>query len=224
MHWEKIELIYNRDNKHLTIVNINKKNEDLNLWYFDIDNKRQIQLISQLIKNMDELNELTIDGFDYNFNDMKNCNITSLNINLSLNEKNFFDRGYCYDDNDVNLKDFKNLENLNISGDYYLLKQIGNYVLNENDIKIKRINFYLFKSSNKAISIKEIYKKLKKKIKLKIFNINNIYKKSKKKNCNNKYVNKNDFYKDLFENEINEINERNDINISRNEDDEIEII
>ena len=29
MHWEKIELIYNRENKHLTIENINKKNEDL---------------------------------------------------------------------------------------------------------------------------------------------------------------------------------------------------
>ena len=38
----------------------------------------------------------------------------------------------------------------------------------------------------------EIYKKLKKKIKLKIFLINNKYKKSKKKYGNNKYINKNE--------------------------------
>ena len=112
-----------------------------------------------------------------------------------------------------------------MSGDYYLLKLIGNYVLNENDTKIKRINFYLFKSSNKAISTKEIYKKLKKKIKLKVFLINNKYlKKSKKKYCNNKYINKNDFYKDILENDNNEINNVNEVDYSRSENEEIEII
>ena len=226
MDKEKIELIYNRDNKHLTIVNINKKNEDLNLWYFHKDNKRQIQLIGEFIKNMNELNELTIEGFDYNFNDIKNSNITSLNINLNFNEKHFFDRGYCYDDNCVNLNDFKNLENLNISGDYYLLNQIGNYVLNEDNPKIKRINYYLFKSFNKAFSSKEIHKKLKKKVKLKVFTINNIYKISKKKHYNNKYINKNenDYYIDLLENEKNVINEINEVDYYANEKEEKEVI
>jgi hypothetical protein len=149
--YENIQIKYERDNKHLIIIKNNQKGKD---YLYNTE----INTFTNLFYNFTDLRELTIDGFNYNFNQISNKNISSLNINIlndfSLNNCNCINKV----DSDNNLGNFKNLESIKISGNLELLNQIKKYI--QKNKKLEKIIFY---SRDLDYKIKEnLEKKLKK--------------------------------------------------------------
>jgi hypothetical protein len=131
--FENIQIKYERDNYHLIIIKNNHKGKD---YLYNTE----INTFTNLIYNFTDLRELTIDGFNYNFNQISNKNISSLNINIlndfSLNNCNCINKV----DSDNNLGNFKNLESIKISGNLELLNQIKKYI--QKNKKLEKITFY----------------------------------------------------------------------------------
>jgi len=178
--FENIEIKYEKNNSHLSIINIGQKGKEY-LYY------TPIKYFSELIKNFGDLKELTIDGFDFGLTEILNKNIISLNINIlnefSLNNMNL-------DSNYLDFSNFKSLQNLNISGNYEALSEIANNI-QKNKSNLKNINFYLRDSE---LNTDKISKKLQKKnITLKIISFK---KKENKKNNNNINEEENEDYED----------------------------
>ena len=190
--YEGIQIKYDRNNKHLFILNIKKEKA----YIYNIP----ISFFTEFIKNFSELEELTIDGFDFTFTEIQNNNILSLNINIlnqySLNECNFI--------KDINSSkinaSFKNLKVLKLSGNFELLEEIRK---NINIFPyLKNIYFYLRKSDKK---IKQIKNKFKKK---NIFiEINPIYKDEEINNENYEEENEeDDYFDDEYEENVELLN------------------
>jgi len=73
--FENIEIKYDKNNYHLSIINIGQKGKEY-IYY------TPIKFFSEYIRNFANLKELTIDGFDCYANEIVNKNIISLNINI----------------------------------------------------------------------------------------------------------------------------------------------
>ena len=166
--FENIEIKYDKNNNHLSIINIGQKGKEY-IYY------TPIKYFSEFIENFQDLKELTIDGFDLEIKEIINKNIVSLNINIlnefSLNNKNLFNTNF------IDFSPFKCLQNLNISGNHETLSEITSNIP-KNKSNLKNINFYLRDSNNNT---DKITKKLNKKnITLKIFPTKNNENKIKK--------------------------------------------
>ena len=187
---EKIDIIFDQKNSNLSIIN---NNRDKNQIYY-----KKINNFSNLIKNFHSIKELTIDGFDFTFNEICNEDIISLNINTINN----FSKNNCnciYETKNFksfnNLSTFSNLEKLSFSGDYSLLNDISIDLPK----KIKKITFYARNSNYKKINyIKK--RLLQKKVILEeiLFNKNTI----KEENDN--------YYDEYEENEDDEFDDYNE--------------
>jgi len=188
--FENIEIKYDKNNNHLSIINIGRKGKEY-IYY------TSIKFFSELIRNFDNLKELTIDGFDCDTYEILNKNIISLNINI-LNESSLNNKNLLYNIKSDFINFFNCLQNLNISGNCETLLEITNNIQKDKS-NLKNINFYLRDSYN---NIDKITKKLKKKnITLKIIPIK---KKENKKNNNNIEEEENEDY------EYNEYEEDDD--------------
>ena len=190
--FENIEIKYDKNNNHLSIINIGQKGKEY-IYY------TPIKYFSELIKNFGDLKELTIDGFDFELKEILNKNIISLNINIlnefSLNNMNL-------DSNYLDFSNFKCLQNLNISGNYETLSEINNNI-QKNKSNLKNINFYLRDSSNNT---DKIIKKLQKKnITLKVIPLKK--KENKKKNNNIKEEENEDYESNEYEEDEDDENE-----------------
>ena len=179
--FENIEIKYDKNSNHLSIINIGQKGKEY-IYY------TPIKYFSSLIENFQDLKELTIDGFDFELNEVLNKKIISLNINIlnefSLNNMNLINVDF------LDFTNFNCLQNLNISGNYETLSEITNNI-KKNKSNLKNINFYLRDSNN---NINKIIKKLKKKnITLKILSIKN---KENQKKSNDIKEEENDDYED----------------------------
>ena len=96
---EKIQIKYNRKNNHLLINNNNNIKEKEKLSY-----NLPLSFFSNVIRGLNNLQKLTINGFDFRFYDIINNNISVLSIN-ALNE--FASKNYKHI-NQYNKKDFEN--------------------------------------------------------------------------------------------------------------------
>ena len=155
---EQIMINYNKERTHLKILNINPIKNELNY----ITNAHiKIQNFTNFIYNQDNLIELTINKFDYNFNELINTNIKILNINYEKDITVF--KYKLIDENSKHeiSKLFPNLTNLNIScNSFWILDlKVKDFPQNLTSIKI------LLKSKNKKISnfVKK-FKKYKKEV------------------------------------------------------------
>ena len=146
---EKIQIKYNRKKNHLLIKNNNniKEKEKKNLC-----NNLPLSFFSNIIRGLNNLQKLTINGFDFSFYDIINNNISVLSIN-ALNE--FASKNYKHI-NKYNIKDFendwkdfksyeylqlfRNLKYFIISEKFQFLEQLPQY-LKKNKC-IKKIRFY----------------------------------------------------------------------------------
>ena len=79
---EKIQIKYNRKKNHLLIMNNNNINEKEKK---NLCNNLPLSFFSNIIRGLNNLQKLTINGFDFSFYDIINNNISVLSIN-SLNE------------------------------------------------------------------------------------------------------------------------------------------
>ena len=157
---ENIQIKYNKKKNHLIIKNNNKEK--------NLDNNKYLSFFSNAIRGLNNLQKLTINGFDFSFYDLINNNISVLSIN-SLNE--FVSKNYKHI-NKYNKKDFENdwkdfksfeylqlFENMKyliISENVKLLDEIIKYVTKN---QIKKIKFYTSdKIDKKYLSIIHKYK------------------------------------------------------------------
>ena len=146
---EKIQIKYNRKKNHLLIKNNNniKEREKKNLC-----NNLPLSFFSNIIRGLNNLQKLTINGFDFSFYDIINNNISVLSIN-ALNEfasKNFKHiNKYNKKDFENDWKDFKSYEYLQlfqnlkyfiISEKFQFLQELPQYLQKNNCIK--KIRFY----------------------------------------------------------------------------------
>ena len=144
---EKIQIKYNRKNNHLLINNNNNIKEKEKLSY-----NLPLSFFSNVIRGLNNLQKLTINGFDFRFYDIINNNISVLSIN-ALNEfasKNFKHiNKYNKKDFENDWKDFKSYEYLQlfqnlkyfiISEKFQFLQELPQYLQKNNCIK--KIRFY----------------------------------------------------------------------------------
>jgi len=141
--FENMEIKYEKNNKHLSVINIGKKGKEY-LYY------TPIKYFGELIKNFEDLKELTIDGFDFELKDILNKNIISLNIN-NLNYETLSEIS-----NNIQ-KNKSNLKNIN----FYLKDSSNNNTdkiikkLKKKNITLKIINFEKKENKKKNNNIKE---------------------------------------------------------------------
>ena len=139
--YENIEIKYDKNTKHLSIINNDTMGESY-IYY------TPIKFFSKFIKSFENIEELTIDGFNFNFSEIYNKNITSLNINILKN----YSINNCYFMNELNDNIFiyKKLKILKISGDYDTLQEITKNI--PPDINLKSITFYSIDGDEKKLS------------------------------------------------------------------------
>ena len=201
---ENIEIIHNKEKSQLKIINLNKDSY-----------RHQINNLSDYIKNIKNLNDLIIEGFDFSFEEIQNQYIKKLSVNYDINCDQLF--GYdvkaleqtnYFISKDINMKQkFPNLEEINI----------GN-LRNENilyDNLFKAVNF---NSNLKTINIisYQNYKIKKMNTKLKI-NIISKRKELSNKKENEEEENSND-YRDEEDEYDDYYDEDNDLFIDQYED------
>ena len=159
--YENIEIKYDKNTKHLSIIN-NDTMGDSYIYY------TPIKFFSKFIKSFENLEELTIDGFNFNFSEIYNKNIISLNINILKNYSIY----NCYYMNELsdNIFIYKKLKILKISGDYDTLQEITKNI--PPGFNLKSITFYSIDGDEKKLS--NIKNKLNKKnIVLEVIQISN---------------------------------------------------
>lgn len=202
---ENIILKLNEEKTDLKIINTFKKNKlkdntrhPENYYYFNLN------YLSEFIYNLLTLNSLTIDGFDFNFNEIQNKNVKVLSLNY-FKELNGEFKFKIEEKNDINLKDkFPNLEEINFGkGEDYskILSEIIEY--NMIPKNLKKINFLFFSNLKK---FQKILKKRENKIE-----INILFKTEDNENANN----------DLNNEELNSSEDDIEDNIYEDEDEEI---
>ena len=133
---EEIIIKYEREQKHLIIIN-NNNNSKSSLSNFNL-------FIKEFIFNFNNIEELTIEGYDLYLSQISNNNITTLNFNLSnptLYKSSFYLQDYSYI--------FKKLEVLKISN-----KNLLNDILNNVNIKKTKIKKIIMCSKDNQYSIK----------------------------------------------------------------------
>ena len=201
LKYENIDIIVNEDKSILKIINLNENNDKINVKY-----NYPLKNLFDFINNQTTLNELTINGFDFTFEEIKNKNIKKLFINYDNNSNKLVNYNFVLSDFNQDLL----IKDMNMKNKFPLLEEI-----NIGNIKNE---IFLF---NNLFQIKNFNNNLK--------NINIItYKNYKPKNIDNKTINisivpktKNE-NKNEKENLFNDIteNEENEINYNNNEDDE----
>ena len=157
---ENIIINYNIERTKLKILNMKK----IKYEYSDVinlNNHLYINHFSQFIYNQNKLEELTINRFDYNLNEIKNNNIKILNINY---EKDILIMKYKNEDevqNKIN-ELFPHLVNLNIGGK---INWILNIPMNQLPEKLKSIKMVsTFEKNSKFSRFSKKLKKLGKEI------------------------------------------------------------
>ena len=70
-------------------VYTNKDHKEIQFKQNSSIEKELIELFSEIIENEKNLDILRLNGFQYNFNELKNANLTSLYINLEKNDKDY---------------------------------------------------------------------------------------------------------------------------------------
>ena len=196
---EKIDIIFDQENSHLSIINNNRDKEQI--YYTKIKN------FSNFIKSLHNIKELSIDGFDFTFSEIYNKDIISLNINTindySKNNCNFIEdyKTLVYNPKAKilpnNLSIFSNLEKFSFSGETFIL----NDILKNLPKKIKKIIFYVRDPDYKKIN--NIKKKLsEKKIIFEEIFLNKNNKKEEEEYYDEEYEeNENDYYNEEYNDE-----------------------
>ena len=132
---EKIQIKYNNKRNHLIIKNNNKEKK--------LDNNKYLSFFSNIIRGLKNLQKLTVNGFDFNFYDLINNNISVLSVN-SLNEfasKNYKHiNNYNKKDFENDWKDFKSFEYLRLFENMKYLKISENMAFLEEILKYSGIN------------------------------------------------------------------------------------
>ena len=140
---------YNEERTKLEIINNNLNKNELN----DIINKNiKISHFTQFLYNQKYLKEITINNFDYNFNDIENKNINILNINYDKNISTIKYEIIKNNDSHKNLiKLFPSLINLNFGGNYEWLFDLTINDMPKNITQIKIISDKKISKLNKLI-------------------------------------------------------------------------
>lgn len=160
---ENIQIKYNRQKNHLIIKN-NKKEKNLK-------NSKSICFFSNIIRGLNNLQKLTINGFDFSFYDLINNNISVLSIN-SLDE--FASKNFKHINKD-NPKDFENdWKDFNSFEYLQLFQQMKYLIISENVKFLEDILQYIKKNTIKKIKLytseiisKNRWNNIKNKIKMK---------------------------------------------------------
>ena len=166
--YENIEISFNHEKTQLTIKNLNKENNKDN-------NNYQLNNISDLIKNLNNLTELIIEGFDFIFEEIQNSNIKKLSINYDNNSQQLYfynipllNKKMNFMQKDIKIKKiFPLLEEIyigNIKNENILFSQLfkrDNFSNNLNSINIiTHQNFKGINFNNKNIKINIINKSI----------------------------------------------------------------
>jgi len=200
---ENIDIIVNEDKSILKIINLNENNVKIkDIYNYPLKN------LSDFISNQTTLNELTINGFDFTFEEIKNKNIKKLFINYHINNNKLVNYNFVLSDFNKDLL----IKDINIKNKFPFIEEIsiGN-IKNEIFLFNNFFQIYNFNNNLKNINIITDNNYKPKNIDNKIINISIIQKTNIKQKNNNKKFN---LFNDTTENEKNEINYNN------NEDDE----
>ncbi len=143
--YEKITIIFDKNNSELKIINHLIKNKN-NIYYFPLKN------FADFVQNFNDFTNLKIEGFDFTFEDIKNKKVKKIYLNYmndddinNDDDSNIFEYKYDLDnikdkraiDEDMNLKmNFPELDEINI-GNISNEKQFYKKLINSNDSKIK---------------------------------------------------------------------------------------
>ena len=155
---EQVIINYNEERTNLEIININPVKSEFNDGIINMGNYLPINHITQFIYSQNNLIELTINKFDFSFNDIMNKNIKTLNINY---EKDASFLKYKIKDEKSKeeiVKLFPNLVNLNIGTED--LSWVLNLQIKDIPDVLKNIKILTFFQKNNKIS--KIIKKFKK--------------------------------------------------------------
>ena len=90
--YEKIAIIFDRNNSELKIINHLIKNKN-NIYYFPLKN------FADFVQNFNDFTNLKIEGFDFTFEDIKNKNVKKLYLNYMNDDIN--------NDDDSNIFEYK---------------------------------------------------------------------------------------------------------------------
>ena len=139
---ENIQIKYNRKKNHLIIKN-NKKEKN-------VENSKPICFFSNIIRGLNNLQKITINGFDFSFYDLINNNISVLSIN-SLDE--FASKNFKHINKD-NPKDFENdWKDFNSFEYLQLFQQMKYLIISENIKFLEDILQYIKKNTIKKIKL-----------------------------------------------------------------------
>ena len=161
--YENIDIIFNKEKSQLKIINLNKNHNDY-----------KINILSDFIKNINNLNDLIIEGLDFTFEEIQNINIKNLSINYDTNCKelfnyniNAFNKAYYLIQKDANIKQkFPNLEIMsigNIKNENILFEQLfitSNFSSTLKEINIITYHKYKFNKINNNIKTNIISNKI----------------------------------------------------------------
>ena len=121
------------------------KNIDKNKIIFKqnclIDNEL-FEIFSEIVENENQLQKIELNGFHYKLDNIKNKNITSLEINLEENDRDYKINKIKFKDINLRLNNFPNLASLYIYVD--IVQKVDNFILHPISPKLKRI--FLFSS------------------------------------------------------------------------------
>ena len=106
LKYENIDIIVNEDKSILKIINLNENNDKINVKY-----NYPLKNLFDFINNQTTLNELTINGFDFTFEEIKNKNIKKLFINYDNNSNKLVNYNFVLSDfnQDLLIKDMNRL-------------------------------------------------------------------------------------------------------------------
>ena len=104
----------------------NNKNKEIKFIQNSSIDKELINLFSEIIENENNLDTFIINGFHYNFDEIKNKNVENILINLEENDKDYKINQIKFKKINLKLNNFPNLKNLYVYVD--ILYEIDNFI------------------------------------------------------------------------------------------------
>ena len=104
--------------------------------------KELIEIFSEIIENEESLETLKINGFHYNFDEIKNINVKYIQINLENNDKDYIINKIKFNNINMKLNNFPNLNSIYVYVD--ILYEINNFIKMPICKELKRV--FLFAS------------------------------------------------------------------------------
>ena len=129
--FEKCKISKNLKNlQHFSFNNFfiytNNKNKEIKFIQNSSIDKELINLFSEIIENETNIDTLIINGFHYNFDEIKNKNVQNILINLEENDKDYKIAQIKFKKINLKLNNFPNLKNLYVYVD--ILYEIDNFI------------------------------------------------------------------------------------------------